>query len=98
MMFNYDSFAKLRIFRNKAIVRWLNVVNAYRKGVCLRVNSLWLTWYENNVDKSYFRPNKQSFGHLGEQNCFHLFLYKINLKKPFVVSIFSPENDSRLIK
>ena len=27
-----------------------------------------------------------------------LFLYKINLKKPFVVSIFSPENDSRLIK
>ena len=78
MMFNYDSFASLRIFRNKAIVRWLNVVNAYRKGVCLRVNSLWLTWYENNVDKSYFRPNKQSFGHLGEQNCFHLFLYKIN--------------------
>ena len=28
MMFNYDSFAKLRIFRNKAIASRLNIVNA----------------------------------------------------------------------
>ncbi|EDV04345.1 hypothetical protein BACINT_03480 [Bacteroides intestinalis DSM 17393] len=40
--------------------------------------------------------NSLSFLYTLENN--FLFLYKINLKKPFVVSIFSPENDSRLIK
>ena len=78
MMFNYDSFAKLRIFRNKAIASRLNIVNACLGWSDLRVKAPDSRKHENNVDKSYFRPNKQSFGHLGEQNCFHLFLYKIN--------------------
>ena len=29
--------------------------------------------HENNVDKRYFHPNKQSLGHLGEQNAFRGF-------------------------
>ena len=37
MMFNYDSFAKLRIFRNKAIASRLNIVN-----VCLGWGDLWV--------------------------------------------------------
>lgn len=37
MMFNYDSFAKLRMFRNKAIASRLNIVNA-----CLGWGDLWV--------------------------------------------------------
>ena len=60
MMFNYDSFAKLRIFRNKAIASRLNIVNA-----CLGWGDLWVKApdsrkHENNVDKRYIHPNKQS--------------------------------------
>ena len=78
MMFNYDSFAKLRIFRNKAIASRLNIVNACLEWGDLRVKAPNSRKHENNVDKRYIHPNKQSLGHLGEQNCFHLFLYKIN--------------------
>lgn len=39
MMFNYDSFAKLRIFRNKAIASRLNIVNACLEWGDLRVKA-----------------------------------------------------------
>lgn len=75
MMFNYDSFAKLRMFRNKAIASRLNIVNA-----CLGWGDLWVKApdsrkHENNVDKRYIHPNKQSLGHLGEQNAFSWLFY-----------------------
>ena len=73
MMFNYDSFAKLRIFRNKAIVSRLNIVNACLEWGGLRVKAPDSRKHENNVDKSYFHPNKQSLGHLCEQNAYRGF-------------------------
>ena len=72
MMFNYDSFAKLRIFRNKAIASRLNIVNACLEWGDLRVKAPFRK-HENNVDKRYIHPNKQSLGHLGEQNAFRGF-------------------------
>ena len=53
MMFNYDSFAKLRIFRNKAIASRLNIVNACLEWGDLRVKAPNSRKHENNVDKRY---------------------------------------------
>ena len=52
MMFNYDSFAKLRIFRNKAIASRLNIVNACLGWSDLRVKAPDSRKHENNVDLS----------------------------------------------
>ena len=73
MLFNYEYFANLRIFRKQAIASRLNIVNA-----CLGWGDLWVKApdsrkHENNVDKRYIHPNKQSLGHLGEQNAFRGF-------------------------
>lgn len=73
MMFNYDSFAKLRIFRNKAMASRLNIVNACLEWGDLRVKAPDSRKHENNVDKRYIHPNKQSLGHLGEQNAYRGF-------------------------
>ena len=48
MMFNYDSFAKLRIFRNKAIASRLNIVNACLEWGDLRVKAPNSRKHENN--------------------------------------------------
>ena len=73
MLFNYEYFANLRIFRKYAIVSRLIIVNA-----CLGWGDLWVKApdsrkHENNVDKRYIHPNKQSLGHLGEQKAYRGF-------------------------
>ena len=73
MLFNYDYFANLRIFRNKAIISQLIIVNACLEWGDLRVKAPNSRKHENNVDKRYIHPNKQSLGHLGEQKAYRGF-------------------------
>ena len=57
---NYLSIKKDRI----------NIVNACLEWGDLRVKAPNSRKHENNVDKRYIHPNKQSLGHLGEQKAY----------------------------
>ena len=73
MLFNYEYFANLRIFRKQAIASRLIIVNACLEWGDLRVKAPNSRKHENNVDKRYIHPNKQSLGHLGEQKAYRGF-------------------------
>ena len=73
MLFNYEYFANLRIFRKQAIASRLNIVNACLEWGDLRLKAPDSRKHENNVDKRYIHPNKQSLGHLGEQKAYRGF-------------------------